>query len=225
MRNLLLGILALLVPSVGISTEIRDTIVVSKEIKPDIYCVSLSVSSRGDSESTVLQALSETDAHIRALNLTYTGGKFTVFPSREWIPEERKYRIVGFVGRINYRFTLKKPSQQEEIIKALEEVKRRVPVNYTISSVGWCISKPLMRKVQQELKIEALKEAKLEALLFGRELRSKCNLEKVDLSIRRFPTPYEAIKAESLKSPKPPQSNQNMEMKASVLINCKQEVR
>ena len=168
MKNLLLSILILLTPSVALSTEIRDTLVVSREVKPDIYCVSLNVSFRGNSESAVLQALSETDTHIRALNLNYTGGKFTVFPSREWIPEERKYRIVGFVGRIDYRFTLKKPSQQEEVIKALEEVKRRIPINYTISSVGWCISKPLMRRVQQELKIKALKEAKLEALLFAR---------------------------------------------------------
>lgn len=221
MKKFLLVAVLLLIPLGALSTEIRDTVVVSEEVRPDIYSLSLSVSSRGDSESSVLQALSETDARVRALNLPYSGGRFTVFPNREWIPQERRYRIVGFVGKINYRFNLKSPSRQEDVIRALEEVKSRFPINYTISSVGWSVSDSLMRKVQQELKIKALKEARLEALLFGRELHSKCTVEKVDFSTRRPPVILESARVKSMKLPEPPQNEQNLEVRASILINCK----
>ena len=213
---------ALIFPAVALSTEIKDTVVVYREVKPDVYCISVSVSARGESESSVLQALSRADSYVRNLKLRYTGGRFTVFPNREWIPSEKRYRITGFVGKINYRFLLKSPSQQEEVIRALEEAKRGAPLNYTISSVGWCVSDRLKKQVLKELKIEALKEAEGEARVFGRELHSKCLLKSVNFStVSRPPIIMEAVRARSQELPQPPQSGQRVEVRASIQINCR----
>jgi len=220
-KSLLLAFLTFLFPAVAFSTEIRDTISVSQEVKPDVYCVSVTISVRGSSEAEVLGALTKADDYVRALKLPYEGGNFTVLPNREWNPVEKRYRIVGFVGRIDYRFLLKSPSQQDEVIRALEEAKRGAPVNYTVSSVGWCISEKLRKKFEKQLKLKALKEAELEASLFGRELRSKCFLKKVSFSVGRAPVPLSPLRVESVRAPKPPQSPQKVEVKASVLINCK----
>ena len=222
MWQVLFLFLALILPSVALSTEIKDTVVVYREVKPDIYCISVSVSARGESESSVLQALSKADSYVRNLKFRYTGGKFTVFPNREWIPSEKRYRIVGFVGRINYRFLLKSPSQQEEVIRALEEAKRGAPLNYSVSSVGWCVSDKLRKRVLNELKIEALKEAESEARVFGRELRSKCLLRSINFStVSRPPIIMESVRAQSVKLPQPPQNGQKIEVRASVQINCR----
>ncbi len=215
------AVLPLLFSSTVLSAEIRDTVSVSREVKPDVYCLTLSISSRGKSESSVLKALSEVDGYVRALKLRYRGGNFTVFPNREWISTERRYRIVGFIGRINYRFLLKNPSQQEEIIKTLEEVKGRVPFSYSISSVRWCVSDALRKRVQRQLKLKALEEAEVEAAIFGKKLRSRCRVEKVSFSGGGFPIVMRTVRAESLKLPKPPQSGQKLELKASILINCR----
>ena len=214
-------VLLLLFSSAVLSAEIRDTVLVSREVRPDVYCFSLSVFSRGRSESSVLKALSEVDSYVRALRFRYRGGNFTVLPNREWISTERRYRTVGFIGRINYRFLLKDPSQQERIIKALEEAKGRVPFNYSISSVRWCVSDALRKRVQRQLKLKALGEAELEAAIFGKKLRSKCSIEKISFSGGGFPIVMGTVRAESLKLPKPPQSSQKLELKASILINCR----
>lgn len=220
-KFLFLASLVFFFPAVASSTEIRDILSVSQEVKPDVYCVSLTVSTRGESEADVLRSLTKADDYVRALKLPYKGGNFTVLPNREWNPVEKRYRIVGFAGRINYQFLLKSPSQQEEVIRALEEAKRGAPLNYTISSVGWCISESLRKKVEKRLKLKALKEAELEASLFGRELHSRCSLKKVNFSVGRLPVPFVSMKAESVRAPQPPRSAQKVEVKASVLINCK----
>ena len=220
--NALLTVLALLlIPSYAVATEIKDTVVASQEVKPDVYCVSVTVSVRGNSEAFVLQSLKRADDYVKRLHLRYTGGNFTLYPETEWNPVEKRYFVTGFAGKIRYTFQLKDPAEQEEIVRALETAKVGAPLTYTISSVGWCISEPLKRRTLLRLKLKALKEAEREASVFGREFHSTCRIEKISFLSSEPPLILETLRKGKLALPEPPQTSKRLTVKASTVIKCK----
>ena len=188
MKKALLAVTVIVLSTVHsqAETKVTDTITVYEEVLPDVFVLPLSVEVRADEEGTVLKTLSAVDEAMRKLGLKYSGGNYSIWEDRFWNSKEKRYERNGFVGRIHYRFLLKKPEAQSSVYDALERLRKNYRFAYSVSSPHWEISGEKSEAVKENLKRSLLSAAKREAQLLSDSLEKSCSISEVDFSQRTF---------------------------------------
>ncbi|RKQ61592.1 hypothetical protein C7457_1028 [Thermovibrio guaymasensis] len=203
-------------------TTISDSITVWEWTQPDSYKISITVKARGNREEEVLKALQTADDYLRRTELEYTGGNFSLWPVREWDPQEKRYVDLGFRGSCVYTFHLKSPKEQGKIFKALEEAQGISSFKYTVNSTKWEVSWEKRERTLQKLKSKALKEILFQSNRFGKILKEKCTLKEVSFSPKYSPSfsTYKLVRTPTTPAPQPKRSPERIELKASYKLEC-----
>ncbi len=208
-------------------TYISLTLEEIKEIMPDILNMTLEVTIIAQKEAEAINMLGVVDKAIRALNIKYSGGSYSVYKNCWWEKDRRK--CSGYKGEIGYSFELSDPKEQNKVLDTIDGFKEKYgeKMNYTVSKPQWLISSKIVKTIENELKLEMIDNAQNFAKKAGEKLRKTCSISSIDYDIRRpyfwwRPPIYKSMMIEKsmIEAPEPKKEEKSVNVKASVRIVC-----
>lgn len=209
-------------------TRISITLEERKEMTPDILHMSLGINANAAREAEVINILGAVDKSIRALNLNYSGGSYSVYKNCWWEKDKRK--CSGYKGELGYSFELKEAKEQNKILEVVDEFKEKYgeKINYTVSHPQWIISEKKVKDTEKELKLEMIDTAVDFGKKAGEKLGRKCSISSINYDVRRPfwepPVFYKAapmMEKAAIEAPEPKKEDKVVNVKASVNFVCK----
>lgn len=208
-------------------TRIFITLEERKELTPDILNMTLSANVTTQREAEAVNMLGEVDKAIRALNIKYSGGSYSVYKNCWW--EKNKTKCSGYKGDIGYSFELREAKEQNRILEAIDALKEKYgeKMDYTVSHPQWLISSKNAKSAENELKYGIIDTAKDFAKKAGEKLGKTCSISSIDYDVRRpfiwEPPIYKSMTMEKvmMEAPEPKKEEKTVNVKASVRFICR----
>ncbi|GAB5047361.1 SIMPL domain-containing protein [Thermodesulfovibrio sp. TK110] len=208
-------------------TRISLTLEEIKEITPDILNMTLEVTITAQKEAEAINMLGAVDKAIRALNIKYSGGSYSVYKNCWW--ERDRKKCSGYKGEIGYSFELSDPKEQNRVLDTIDGFKEKYgeKMNYTVSKPKWLISSKIVKTIENELKLEMIDNAQNFAKKAGEKLGKTCSISSIDYDIRRpyfwEPPIYKSMMIEKsmVEAPEPKKEEKLVNVKASVKFICR----
>ncbi len=207
-------------------TRISITLEEAKELIPDTLSMSISVNVFGQKEADAINMLGSIDKAIRALNVKYSGGVYSVYKHCWW--EKEKKKCSGYKGDISYVFELRESKEQNKILDTVDEFKEKYgeKMNYTVSKPQWQISGKNIKTAEMELKLNIIDSAKEFAKKVSEKLGKNCSVSSIDYDIKRpfwEPVFYRSAVMEKamIEAPEPKKEEKTINVKASARFICK----
>ncbi|MDW7973136.1 MAG: SIMPL domain-containing protein [Thermodesulfovibrio sp.] len=209
--------------------RISITLEERKEITPDILNITLGINANAQRESEVINILGAIDKAIRALNLNYSGGSYSVYKNCWWEKDKRK--CSGYKGELGYSFELKDAKEQNKILETIDEFKEKYGerMNYTVSNPQWLVSEKKAKAMENEIRLDIIDTALNFAKKAGEKLGKKCSISTINYDVRRPyfwepPIFYKAapmMEKAMIEAPEPKKEDKAINVKASVGFVCR----
>lgn len=210
-------------------TRVSITLEEKRDVHPDVLNMNLSVSVKTQRESEAINVLGSVDKSVRALNIDYSGGSYSVYKNCWW--EKGKLKCLGYKGDLNYTFKLKEAKEQNRILETIEDIKDRYGeiLSYTISNPQWIVSERKFKETENSLKLEIIDSAMELAKRAGEKIGRKCFISNIDYDIRRaywespvlLKSAITGIDSEkTIESPEPKREEKTVNVKAQVRFIC-----
>jgi hypothetical protein len=156
----------------------------SAQIAPDIYILTLTISTEADKEIKALSLLGRVDRELSQLGLPYSGGNY-------WVDRKcfmgKNTQICEFSAKAFYQFRLKDAKDQDLILQNLAQMEG---ISFTIQGTQWIVSANAQEAKKQELMFSLLDKATAFTTEFINKLRrSTALLTHIWRSKRHICTP------------------------------------
>lgn len=199
-----------------------------KEIIPDILRMTIEINAVESKESEVINILGSLDKTIRGLNLSYSGGSYSVYKNCWWDKDKRK--CIGYKGDITYNFSLKDVKEQNKILDILDDFKEKYgeKLNYSISRPQWIVSEKNLKTSESEVKLEMIDIAVDFGKKAGEKLNKNCSIYRMNYEVRQpfweYIPVYKstlAIEKSNIEAPEPKKEDKAISVKVNVEFKCR----
>jgi uncharacterized protein YggE len=145
----------------------------SAQIEPDIYILTLTISTEADKEVKALSLLGRVDRELSKLGLPYSGGNY-------WMDRKcfvgKNTQICEFSAKALYQFRLKDVKEQDLIVQKLSQVEG---ISFTIHGTQWIVSANAQEAKKQELMFSLLDRATAFTTEISKKLKRECQIESI----------------------------------------------
>ena len=146
----------------------------STQIAPDIYILTLTISTEADKEIKALSLLGRIDIELSQLGLSYSGGNYWV--DRKCFMEKSTQKCEGFRAQAFYQFRLKDAKDQDLILQKLAQMEG---ISFSIQGTQWIVSANAQEAKKQELMFSLLDRATAFTTEISKKLRKECQIESI----------------------------------------------
>lgn len=196
-----------------------------KEVEPDIFRFSLSLSVKTGRERDGVNILGEVDRAIRELGFKYSGGKYSLYKDCQW--EKGRLRCVGYRGDLFYNFELKEVGKQNTVLETVERLKDKFgeALSYSVSPPSWVLSKKRIREVEEELRMDIVDRALGFSKGVGDRLGKNCSLSSIEYTAAGRPIHEGArvmtLEKATVEAPEPKKESVSITLSAFVRLLCR----
>ncbi|GAB6077507.1 hypothetical protein JCM8795_01930 [Hydrogenobaculum acidophilum] len=182
----------------------------NKSLLPSVYKLGIDINHNAQNSDDIIDYLGKVDSMIRALNIPYKGGNFSIL--KNCFYSNSKYICEGYKGIDNYTFYMKNPKDQEKILNALKGI------SYEITYSGFVVPKEELDKTKDDLVKVLAKKSIDYAAEFSKIFNKSCFVKSISY-VENAPRPiaFSMVKT----SPLPAVSKQSVSMDALVNISCR----
>jgi hypothetical protein len=187
----------------------------SAQIAPDIYILTLTISTEADKEVKALSLLGRVDRELSQLGLPYSGGNYWV--DKKCFMEKNTQKCEGFRAQAFYQFRLKDAKDQDLILQKLAQMEG---ISFSIQGTQWIVSANAQEAKKQELMFSLLDKATAFTTEISRKLRKECQIESItyDGPLLYLPT-YAEVKG--ISAPQPTKDLQTITVFMRLSLVCK----
>lgn len=187
----------------------------SDQIAPDIYILTLTISTEVDKEVKALSLLGRVDKELSQLGLPYSGGNYWV--DRKCFMEKNTQKCEGFRAQAFYQFRLRDIKDQDLILQKLAQMEG---ISFTIHGTQWIVSANAQEAKKQELMFSLLDRATAFTTEISKKLKRECQIESItyDDPLLYLPT-YAEVKG--ISAPQPTKDLQTITVFMRLSLVCK----
>jgi len=187
----------------------------SAQIAPDIYILTLTISTEADNEIKALSLLGRIDRELSQLGLPYSGGGYWV--DRKCFMEKNTQKCEGFRAQAFYQFRLKDAKDQDLILQKLAQMEG---ISFSIQGTQWIVSADAQEAKKQELMFSLLDRATAFTTEISKKLKRECQIESIsyDGPLLYLPT-YAEVKG--ISAPQPTKDLQTITVFMRLSLVCK----
>jgi hypothetical protein len=187
----------------------------SAQIAPDIYILTLTISTEADKEVKALSLLGRVDRELSQLGLPYSGGNYWV--DKKCFMEKNTQKCEGFRAQAFYQFRLKDAKDQDLILQKLAQMEG---ISFSIQGTQWIVSANAQEAKKQELMFSLLDKATAFTTEISRKLRKECQIESItyDGPLLYLPT-YAEVRG--ISAPQPTKDLQTITVFMRLSLVCK----
>jgi len=187
----------------------------SAQIAPDIYILTLTISTEADKEVKALSLLGRVDRELSQLGLPYSGGNYWV--DKKCFMEKNTQKCEGFRAQAFYQFRLKDAKDQDLILQKLAQMEG---ISFSIQGTQWIVSANAQEAKKQELMFSLLDKATAFTTEISRKLRKECQIESISYD---GPLLYSPIygEARGISAPQPTKDLQTITVFMRLSLVCK----
>lgn len=188
----------------------------SAQIAPDIYILTLNISTEADKEVKALSLLGRIDRELSQLGLSYSGGNY-------WVDRKcfmgKNTQICEFSAKAFYQFRLKDAKDQDLIVQKLAQVEG---ISFTIHGTQWIVSENTQEAKKQELMFSLLDRATAFTTEISKKLKRECQIESITYDGPLLYSPkYVDAKGVSVSAPQPTKDLQTITVLMRLSLVCK----
>jgi hypothetical protein len=186
----------------------------STQVAPDIYILTLTISTEADKEVKALSLLGRVDRELSQLGLPYSGGNY-------WVDRKcfmgKNTRICEFSAKAFYQFRLKDAKDQDLILQKLAQMEG---ISFSIHGTQWIVSENTQEAKRKELMFSLLDKATAFATEISKKLKRECQIESItyDGPLLYLPT-YAEVKG--ISAPQPTKDLQTITVFMRLSLVCK----
>ncbi len=186
----------------------------SAQIEPDIYTLTLNISTDADKEIKALSLLGRIDRELSQLGLSYSGGNYWV--DKKCFMEKHTQRC-EFSAKAFYQFRLKDVKDQDLILQKLAQMEG---ISFTIHRTQWIVSANTQEAKKQELIFSLLDRATAFTTEISKKLKRECQIESISYD---GPLLYSPIygEARGISAPQPNKDLQTITVFMRLSLVCK----
>jgi len=187
----------------------------SDQIAPDIYILTLTISTEADKEVKALSLLGRVDKELSQLGLPYSGGNYWV--DKKCFMEKNIQKCEGFRAQAFYQFRLRDIKDQDLILQKLAQMEG---ISFTIHGTQWIVSANAQEAKKQELMFSLLDRATAFTTEISKKLKRECQIESItyDDPLLYLPT-YAEVKG--ISAPQPTKDLQTITVFMRLSLVCK----
>jgi hypothetical protein len=187
----------------------------SAQIAPDIYILTLTISTEADKEIKALSLLGRVDRELSQLGLPYSGGNYWV--DRKCFMEKNAQKCEGFRAQALYQFRLKDVKDQDLILQKLAQMEG---ISFSIQGTQWIVSANTQEAKKQELMFSLLDRATAFTTEINKKLKRECQIESISYD---GPLLYSPIygEARGISAPQPTKDLQTITVFMRLSLICK----
>lgn len=188
----------------------------SAQIAPDIYILTLNISTDADKEVKALSLLRKVDKELSQLGLPYSGGNY-------WVDRKcfmgKNTQICEFSAKAFYQFRIKDAKDQDLIVQKLAQVEG---ISFTIHGTQWIVSAGAQEAKKQELIFSLLDRATAFTTEISKKLKRECQIESISYDGPLLYSPkYVDAKGVSVSAPQPTKDLQTITVFMRLSLVCK----
>jgi hypothetical protein len=186
----------------------------SAQIAPDIYILTLTISTEADKEIKALSLLGRIDRELSQLGLPYSGGNY-------WVDRKcfmgKNTQICEFSAKAFYQFRIKDVKDQDLILQKLAQMEG---ISFSIHGTQWIVSANAQEAKKQELMFSLLDRATIFTTEISKKLRRECQIESINYD---GPLLYSPVygEAKGMSAPQPIKDLQNITVFMRLSLVCK----
>ena len=186
----------------------------SAQIAPDIYILTLTISTEADKEVKALSLMGRIDRELSQLGLSYSGGNY-------WVDRKcfmgKNTQICEFSAKAFYQFRLKDAKDQDLILQKLAQMEG---ISFSIQGTQWIVSANAQEAKKQELMFSLLDRATAFTTEISKKLRKECQIESISYD---GPLLYSPIygEARGISAPQPTKDLQTITVFMRLSLVCK----
>jgi hypothetical protein len=188
----------------------------SAQIAPDIYILTLTISTEADKEVKALSLLGRVDRELSQLGLPYSGGNY-------WVDRKcfmgKNTQICEFSAKAFYQFKLRDAKDQDLILQKLAQMEG---ISFSIQGTQWIVSANTQEAKKQELMFSLLDRATAFTTEFSKKLKRECQIESItyDSPLLYSPKHVDA-RGVSVSAPQPTKDLQTITVSMRLSLVCK----
>jgi hypothetical protein len=186
----------------------------SAQIEPDIYILTLTISTEADKEVKALSLLGRVDRKLSQLGLPYSGGTYWV--DRKCFMGKHTQRC-EFSAKALYQFRLKDVKEQDLI---LQKLARMEGISFSIQGTQWIVSANTQEAKKQELMFSLLDRATVFTTEISKKLRKECQIESISYDGPLLNLPIYG-EARGISAPQPTKDLQTITVFMRLYLVCK----
>jgi hypothetical protein len=187
----------------------------SAQIAPDIYILTLTISTEADKEIKALSLLGRVDRELSQLGLPYSGGNYWV--DKKCFMEKNIQKCEGFRAQAFYQFRLKDAKDQDLILQKLAQMEG---ISFSIQGTQWIVSTNAQEAKKKELMFSLLDKATAFTTEISKKLKRECQIESISYD---GPLLYSPIyrEARGISAPQPTKDLQTITVFMRLSLVCK----
>jgi hypothetical protein len=187
----------------------------SAQVAPDIYILTLTISTEADKEVKALSLLGRVDRELSQLGLPYSGGNYWV--DRKCFMEKNTKKCEGFRAQAFYQFRLKDAKDQDLILQKLAQMEG---ISFSIQGTQWIVSENTQEAKKQELMFSLLDRATAFTTEISKKLKRECQIESISYDGPLLYSPKYA-EARGISAPQPTKDLQTITVFMRLSLVCK----
>jgi uncharacterized protein YggE len=187
----------------------------SAQIAPDIYILTLTISTDADKEIKALSLLGRVDKELSQLGLPYSGGNYWV--DRKCFMEKNTQKCEGFRAQALYQFRLKDVKDQDLILQKLAQMEG---ISFSIQGTQWIVSASAQEAKKQELMFSLLDRATAFTTEISKKLKRECQIESISYDGPLLNSPIYG-EARGISAPQPTKDLQTITVFMRLSLVCK----
>ena len=187
----------------------------SAQISPDIYILTLTISTDADKEVKALSLLGRVDRELSQLGLPYSGGNYWV--DKKCFMEKNTQKCEGFRAQAFYQFRLKDAKDQDLILQKLAQMEG---ISFSIHGTQWIVSANAQEAKKQQLMFSLLDRANIFTTEISKKLKRECQIESISYDGPLLHSPIYG-EARGISAPQPIKDLQTITVFMRLSLVCK----
>ena len=215
---------AILIPLLASAQmNITATERVESFLKPDVLRGSFSFEEQGKNENLIKEHLNSIVAEVKRFDPNAKmcqGGGYYLSPQYSYKDHVREFR--GYSAALNFGCEFTSIDTYNQISAAMDKVTAS-SVRKSQGELDWGVSRAREAKIQEELRIELLRKARVQAEAFSKETGVECRVGTVNFSEAVHPMPMMAksvMMTASASTESPIRSDETTALGATVEYIC-----
>ncbi len=187
----------------------------SAQIAPDIYILTLTISTEADKEVKALSLLGRVDRELSKLGLPYSGGNYWV--DKKCFMEKNTQKCEGFRAQAFYQFRLRDAKDQDLILQKLAQMEG---ISFSIQETQWIVSENTQEAKRKELMFSLLDKATAFTTEISKKLKRECQMESISYDGPLLYLPAYA-EVQGISAPQPTKDLQTITVFMRLSLVCK----
>ncbi|RBQ28801.1 SIMPL domain-containing protein [Aliarcobacter vitoriensis] len=224
---------ALFLPILGFSYELSFTKVFEKKVNGDLLTSNISISVDKKDEKSVNNEIEKFNNFIKnTKNITIKNTNYSLYPKYEY--EKDKSVFKGYSGNSSFSIESKDAKEINTFLSELMQLKDSIKSNdlkLNISHLSWSVSKILLDKNVEELRLESLLWIDEYSKELSSKISKKCEIKSVNSFEQRgisgvyarksMMMSSDSVNYESSSDISPLNTEQNISLETSYVLDCK----